>query len=84
MGQGRRGSRVALLCALLLGAFASPSPAVAAKAISVADVQVAEAAGAVSATFSVTRAAGPFSPAQNLTFETVAQSATAHSSPRRP
>lgn len=75
MGHGRRGSRVALLCALLLGAFASPSTAVA--AISVADVQVAEAAGTVSATFSVTRAAGPFSSAQAVTFETVAQSATA-------
>ncbi len=65
-----------MLCALLFCVLAWPAGA-AANAISVADVRVTESAGAVSATFTVTRVANPLSGATSIVFQTADGTATA-------
>jgi hypothetical protein len=74
---GRGAGRVPrVLCALLFCALALPAGA-AANAIGVADVRVTESAGAVSATFTITRVANPLSGGTSIAFQTADATATA-------
>ncbi|MEA2217444.1 MAG: large repetitive protein [Solirubrobacteraceae bacterium] len=75
-GQGRRGT-LCVLCALLLGALITAAPASAANAIGVSDAHVTEGGGDVTATFTLTRVAGPLSGPVTVGFQTADGSATA-------